>query len=108
VGEAIVDYVRKERKDNSRVWSLSAKTSRSFLKDASMLNTLLRDAFERTALKPLQKYVGSHLLRRSLTTDMPRKRASLDQITAWGASDRRFKSGFPTNLIEFGFQIGPF
>jgi hypothetical protein len=33
------------------------------------LNTLLRDAFDRTRLKPPQKYGGSHLLRHSLATD---------------------------------------
>ena len=38
------------------------------------------EAFERTGLKPPQKYVGSHLLRHSLATDMLRKGASLDEI----------------------------
>jgi integrase/recombinase XerD len=32
------------------------------------------------ALKPPQKWVGSHLLRHSLATDMLRKGASLDEI----------------------------
>jgi hypothetical protein len=40
---------------------------------------VLCDAFQRTGLKPPQKYVGSHLLRHSLA-DMLRKGASLDEI----------------------------
>lgn len=48
--------------------------------DATILNAVLRDAFDRTGLKPPQKYVGSHVLRHSLATDMLRKGASLDEI----------------------------
>ena len=45
-----------------------------------MVNGILRKAFEKTGLKRPQKYVGSHLLRHSLATDMLRKGASLDEI----------------------------
>ena len=38
------------------------------------------NAFRKTGLKPPQKYVGSHLLRHSLATDMLRKGASLDEV----------------------------
>src|SRR5262249_26778908 len=48
--------------------------------DAQILNTALTQAFADTGLKPPQKYVGSHLLRHSLATDMLRKGASLDEI----------------------------
>jgi site-specific recombinase XerD len=48
--------------------------------DATILNAMLREAFDRTGLKPPQKYVGSHVLRHSLATDMLRKGASLDEI----------------------------
>ncbi len=48
--------------------------------NAHILNTALNDAFEQSGLKPPQKYVGSHLLRHSLATDMLRKGASLDEI----------------------------
>src|SRR5438132_10148563 len=46
----------------------------------SRQNDMFQRAFERTGLKPPQKYVGSHLLRHSLATDMLRKGASLDEI----------------------------
>lgn len=80
VGEAIVDYLKNGRAGNSRTLFVSAKTPHPPFKNAQILNTLLCDAFERTGLKPPQKYVGSHLLRHSLATDMLRKGASLDEI----------------------------
>jgi integrase/recombinase XerD len=78
-GEAVVDYIKNGRKGDSRTLFVAAKTPHPPFKDAQILNTLLRDAFERTRLKPPQKYVGSHLLRHSLATDMLRKGASLER-----------------------------
>jgi integrase/recombinase XerD len=80
VGEAIVDYLRDGRKGDSRALFVTAKAPHPPFKDASILNTLLQDAFKRTRLKPPQRYVGAHLLRHSLATDMLRKGASLDEI----------------------------
>jgi integrase/recombinase XerD len=80
VGEAIVDYVRHERKGASRALFVSAKTPHPPFKDAQVVNALLCDAFERTGLKPPRKWVGSHLLRHSLAMGMLRKGASLDEI----------------------------
>jgi integrase/recombinase XerD len=80
VGEAIVDYIRNGRTGSSRTLFVSATTPHPPFKNAAILNALLCDAFERTDLKPPQKYVGSHLLRHSLATDMLRKGASLDEI----------------------------
>jgi integrase/recombinase XerD len=80
VGEAIVDYIKHERKGASRVLFVSAKTPHPPFKDAQVVNALLRDSFERTGLKPPRKWVGSHLLRHSLAMEMLRKGASLDEI----------------------------
>lgn len=81
VGEAIVDYIRSGRAGHSRALFVSARTPhhRPF-KNAQIINTVLEDAFRKTGLKPPQKYVGSHLLRHSLATDMLRKGASLDEV----------------------------
>src|SRR5579863_2300962 len=81
VGKAIVDYLRNGRAGESRALFVSARTPhhRPF-KNAQIVNTVLEDAFRRTGLKPPQKYVGSHLLRHSLATDMLRKGASLDEV----------------------------
>lgn len=80
VGEAVVDYIRNGRAGSSRTLFVSATTPHPPFKNAAILNAVLCDAFERTGLKPPQKYVGSHLLRHSLATDMLRKGASLDEI----------------------------
>ena len=45
-----------------------------------MLNSVLREAFNVTGHEPPQKYIGSHLLRHSLATDMLRKGVSIDEI----------------------------
>jgi integrase/recombinase XerD len=80
VGEAIVDYIRNGRRGDSRALFLSAKTPHVPFQHARVVNNVLQEAFKRTGLKPPQKYVGSHLLRHSLATDMLRKGASLDEI----------------------------
>jgi site-specific recombinase XerD len=80
VGNAIVDYIRKGRRGTSRTLFVSNKVPYRPFADSQILNSALKDAFERTGLKPPQKYVGSHLLRHSLATDMLRKGASLDEI----------------------------
>jgi integrase/recombinase XerD len=80
VGKAIVDYIKNGRAGPSRTLFVSGKVPYRPFVDATILNVVLRDAFERTGLKPPQKYVGSHLLRHSLATDMLRKGASLDEI----------------------------
>jgi integrase/recombinase XerD len=79
-GKAIVDYIRNGRRGPSRTLFVSNKVPYRPFVNAQILNTVLRDAFARTGLKPPQKYVGSHLLRHSLATDMLRKGASLDEI----------------------------
>jgi site-specific recombinase XerD len=79
-GKAIVDYIRNGRRGPSRTLFVSSQVPYRPFVNAQILNTVLRDAFARTGLKPPQKYVGSHLLRHSLATDMLRKGASLDEI----------------------------
>jgi len=80
VGEAIVDYIRNGWAGGSRTLFVAARPPYRPFKDAQILNLVLRQAFEKTGVKPPQKYVGSHLLRHSLATDMLRKGVSLDEI----------------------------
>jgi site-specific recombinase XerD len=79
-GKAIVDYVRNGRRGTSRTLFVSSKVPFRPFVDATILNMMLRAAFKDTGLEPPQKYIGSHLLRHSLATDMLRKGASLDEI----------------------------
>jgi len=80
VGKAIVDYIKNGRAGASRTLFVSARAPYRPFKDAQILNLVLGEAFEKTGLKPPQKYVGSHLLRHSLATDMLCKGMSLDEI----------------------------
>jgi integrase/recombinase XerD len=80
VGKAIVDYIRDGRRGSSRTLFVSSKVPFPPFVDATILNAVLREALERTGLEPPQKYIGSHLMRRSLATNMMRKGASLDEI----------------------------
>jgi site-specific recombinase XerD len=80
VGKAIVDYIKNGRRGPSRTLFVSSTPPHRRFVGAQILNTALKQAFAETGLKPPQKYVGSHLLRQSLATDMLRKGASLDEI----------------------------
>jgi site-specific recombinase XerD len=79
-GKAIVDYIRNGRRGTSRTLFVSSKVPYQPFVNAQILNSILGAAFQQTGLKPPQKYIGSHLLRHSLATDMLRKGASLDEI----------------------------
>jgi integrase/recombinase XerD len=45
------------------------------------LNTILKTAYARTGLKPPSPYVGAHILRHSLATNLVRNGASLEEIS---------------------------
>lgn len=45
-----------------------------------MLNLILRGAFAKTGLKPSAPYVGSHILRHSLATNLVQRGAPLEEI----------------------------
>ena len=49
-------------------------------KDGQVVNTILKEAFAATGEKPATPYVGSHVLRHSLATNMVRAGASLDEV----------------------------
>ncbi|AHD08841.1 MULTISPECIES: tyrosine-type recombinase/integrase [Phaeobacter] len=80
VGEAIVDYIRNERRGPERALFVSVKPPFKRFKDAQILRWILRDAYDATGICPPQAYIGTHILRHSLATDMLRKGASLAEI----------------------------
>lgn len=79
-GKAIVDYIRNGRRGSSRTLFVANKPPYRPFVNAQILNTTLRAAFRETGLRPPQKYIGAHLLRHSLATNMLRNGASLDEI----------------------------
>jgi integrase/recombinase XerD len=80
VGKAIVDYIRNGRRGATRVLFVTGKAPYRPFGSGHILNAILVTAFKKTGLEPPQKYIGSHLLRHSLATDLLRKGASLDEI----------------------------
>jgi len=80
VGEALANYIRQDRATTSRVLFVTQRAPREPFVDAQVINTVLKAAFEKTTLKSPTKYVGSHILRHSLATNMVRQGASLAEI----------------------------
>ena len=80
VGAAIAEYVRWDRVTSSRALFVTERAPNEPFGDGQVLNAILKDAFTRTGLKPPCKYVGSHVLRHSLATNLVRQGASLSEI----------------------------
>jgi integrase/recombinase XerD len=80
VGAAITEYVRRDRVTASRALFVTERAPNRPFADGQVLNAILKDAFARTGLKPPCKYVGSHVLRHSLATNLVRQGASLSEI----------------------------
>lgn len=80
VGEALAHYVRFDRKTSSRVLFVQKRPPNAPFKDGQVLNDILGRAFERTGVKPPAPYIGSHILRHSLATNLVQRGASLQEI----------------------------
>lgn len=80
VGEAIAGYIRDERVSASRMLFVSLRAPNGPFKDGQVINDILKDAFAATGVTPPGPYVGSHVLRHSLATNMVRNGASLAEI----------------------------
>jgi len=80
VGEAITNYIRRDRKSASRTLFVTDRAPHGPFVDAQILNEVLKTAFRKAGVKPQRRYVGSHILRHSLATNMVRNGASLAEI----------------------------
>ncbi len=80
VGEAVANYIRQDRRATSRTLFVAHRTPHAPFVDAQVLNSVLETAFKKTNMKPPTRYVGSHILRHSLATNMVRHGASLAEI----------------------------
>ena len=81
VGEALAGYVRYDRISTSRSLFVTLRAPNGPFKDGQIVNSILKDAFAATGVKPPSPYVGSHVLRHSLATNMVRKGASLAEVS---------------------------
>ena len=80
VGEAIAAYIRQERESASRTLFVTLRAPVGPFKNGQVINAILKDAFAATGVKPPAPYVGSHVLRHSLATDMVKHGASLAEV----------------------------
>jgi integrase/recombinase XerD len=80
VGEAIANYIQQDRVTTARALFVGHRPPHKPFADSQVISEVLRNAFEKTGLNPPTKYVGSHVLRHSLATDMVRRGASLAEI----------------------------
>lgn len=81
VGEAISEYLREDRTSvTTRTLFVTHRAPNRPFKDSQVINTILKEAFAATGVKPPTPYVGSHVLRHSLATNLVRAGASLEEI----------------------------
>lgn len=81
VGEALSRYLREERGETScRTVFVTHRAPHRAFKDGQIVNAILKDALAATGQKPVTPYVGSHLLRHSLATQLVNAGASLAEV----------------------------
>ena len=81
VGNALSHYLRAERGPATcRTLFVAHRAPHRPFKDGQIVNAILQDALKATGQKPATPYVGSHLLRHSLATQLVNTGASLDEV----------------------------
>jgi len=80
VGESLAHYIKSDRKSASRFLFVTASAPNHPFKDGKILNRILQDAFPKTDINRPYPFVGSHLLRHSLATNLVQRGASLEEI----------------------------
>ena len=81
VGDALSRYLREERAPATcRTMFVTYRAPHRPFKNGQIVNAILKDALRATGQKPATPYVGSHLLRHSLATQLLNTGASLDEV----------------------------
>jgi site-specific recombinase XerD len=81
VGEALSRYLREERgPTDCRALFVTQRAPHRPFKDSQIVNAIIKDALDATGQKPATPYVGSHVLRHSLATQLINRGASLDEV----------------------------
>lgn len=81
IGEALSRYLREERGETTcRTVFVTHRAPHRAFKDGQIINAILKDALAATGQKPVTPYVGSHILRHSLATQLVNAGASLDEV----------------------------
>ena len=80
VGEALAAYMRHDRGTTSRTLFVTERAPHRPFKGSQILNAVLKEAFAKTGIKSPARYVGAHVLRHSLATNLVQRGASLEEI----------------------------
>ena len=81
VGDALTSYLREDRGPATcRTMFVTHRAPHRPFKDGQIVNAILKVALASTGQKPAAPYVGSHLLRHSLATQLENAGASLDEV----------------------------
>jgi len=81
VGNALSRYLREERGPTTcRTMFVTHRAPHRPFKDSQIVNNILKEALKATGQKPVTPYVGSHLLRHSLATQLVNTGASLEEV----------------------------
>jgi site-specific recombinase XerD len=81
VGDALSAYLRIERGPTaSRTLFVAQRAPYRPFANGQIVNSILKEALKATGQKPVTPYVGSHLLRHSLATQLVNAGASLDEV----------------------------
>lgn len=80
VGEVLANYIQRDRRTTSKALFVAERAPRQPLRDAQVLNEILKVAFIKTGLKPPTRYGGSHVLRHSLAMKLMKRGASLHEV----------------------------
>ena len=70
VGEALAEYIRRDRATMTRSLFVTERAPRVGFTNGQVLNSILKDAFAKTGLKPPLPWVGAHVLRHSLAVSL--------------------------------------
>jgi integrase/recombinase XerD len=82
VGDALSRYLREERGPAAcRTMFVTHRAPHRPFRDSQIVNAILTEALKATGQKPVTPYVGSHLLRHSLATQLVNMGASLDEVS---------------------------
>lgn len=81
IGDAVADYIMNERKSEFRYLFVALRSPHKPFKDAQILNTILKQALNKTSIPRPKQYTVSHILRHSLATNLVQQGASLEEIS---------------------------
>jgi len=81
VGEALAAYIQHDRVSTSRALFVTGRAPHGPFKASEVLNDILKAAFACAGVTPPGRYVGSHVLRHSLATNLVRQGASLAEVS---------------------------